>query len=250
MPPSSNTLLTSALVGAGLGTGAVLAWFYFLHLNKSPPLPKELEEEEEDTPLIWPEGLEEPSTPPLHVAIGSTNPTKTGAVKAAFFECFPRESLQGEFIGYSVPSGVSAQPMGDKETRLGAMERARGAFQAYVDAHDGQAPDYAVGLEGGCGEEEGEEGGMYCFAYMCVLDKSNTLGVAKTGSLQLPNSVAALVRGGMELGLADDQVFGRVGSKSGEGAVGLLTKGRIDRTGYYKHAMILALARFISNDKY
>lgn len=161
---------------------------------------------------------------------------------------FPKESLRGEFLGYSVPSGVSAQPMGDRETRQGATERARNALQAYRDAHGGEAPDFGVGLEGGCGEEEGGE--LTCFAYMVVVSKEGVVGWAKTGSLLLPSSVAALVRGGLELGLADDKVFGRVGSKSGEGAVGLLTKGRVDRTAYYKHAMILALARFVSADKY
>ena len=136
-------ILLSALVGAGLGTGAVLLAWSFQHSwvpsSSSPP------QEDDDPPLIWPEGLDEPTTPPLRVAIGSTNPTKTGAVKAAFYEMFPKESLQGEFVGYSVPSGVSAQPMGDKETRQGATERARHALQAYRDAHGGEAPDYGVG---------------------------------------------------------------------------------------------------------
>lgn len=38
------------------------------------------------------------------------------------------------------------------------------------------------------------------------------------------------VAGGMELGEADDHVFERSNSKQEDGAVGLLTKGLIDRT--------------------
>ena len=40
-------------------------------------------------------------------------------------ECFPDRTIEVE--GCSVPSGVSDQPFSDSETKLGAMNRARGA---------------------------------------------------------------------------------------------------------------------------
>lgn len=54
---------------------------------------------------------------------------------------------------------------------------------------------------------------------------------------------------GMELGVADDQVFGRVDSKREGGSVGLLSGGLIDRTAYYEHAMTLALVPFMDCNK-
>ncbi len=54
---------------------------------------------------------------------------------------------------------------------------------------------------------------------------------------------------GIELGVADDQVFGRVDSKREGGSVGLLSGGLIDRTAYYEHAMILALVPFMDCNK-
>jgi non-canonical (house-cleaning) NTP pyrophosphatase len=48
----------------------------------------------------------------------------------------------------------------------------------------------------------------------------------------------------MELGDADDVVFGRTNSKQENGAVGLLTENVIDRTAYYVQALILALIPF------
>jgi non-canonical (house-cleaning) NTP pyrophosphatase len=60
----------------------------------------------------------------------------------------------------------------------------------------------------------------------------------------LPDEVAALVRGGMELGHADDVVFGRSNSKQEDGSVGLLTGGVINRETYYAHAVVLALIPF------
>ncbi|MDD5263960.1 MAG: DUF84 family protein, partial [Candidatus Bipolaricaulis sp.] len=60
----------------------------------------------------------------------------------------------------------------------------------------------------------------------------------------LPDTVAALVRQGVELGEADDRVFGRTDSKRDVGAVGLLTGEVIDRTALYEHAVVLALIPF------
>ncbi len=69
-------------------------------------------------------------------------------------------------------------------------------------------------------------------------------GKARTGAFMLPQEVANLVRSGIELGHADDQVFGRSNSKQTNGAVGLLTADLIDRQRYYEHAVILALVPF------
>lgn len=75
-------------------------------------------------------------------------------------------------------------------------------------------------------------------------------GYARSGSLNLPKVVSDLVESGVELGLAGDQVFSRSDTKHGSGVVGLLTKGQIDRTQYYVHALILALAPFVMKDYY
>ena len=48
----------------------------------------------------------------------------------------------------------------------------------------------------------------------------------------------------MELGHADDEVFGRDNSKQQNGAIGLLTDDLVDREAYYIHAVIMALVPF------
>ncbi len=45
----------------------------------------------------------------------------------------------------------------------------------------------------------------------------------------------------MALGDADDAVFGRSNSKHEDGTVGILSHGVVDRTEYYRHALVLAL---------
>lgn len=182
---------------------------------------------------------------PQAVTVGSTNAVKVNAARAAFSAAFPTADFT--FSSFPAASGVPAQPMGDPETRLGAQNRARAACAAHAAANGGAAPDFSVGLEGGCAEEFGT---LVCFAWMCVLGPAGAESFSRTATLPLPPAVAALVRAGVELGEADDLVFGRVGSKGKDGAVGLLTKGAITRTAYYEHALVLALAPFISAEHF
>jgi inosine/xanthosine triphosphatase len=106
--------------------------------------------------------------------------------------------------------------------------------------------DYWVGIEGGVEEIDGR---LAAFAWV-VIRSSDQAGRARTGAFFLPEAVAHLVRDGMELGDADDRVFGCTDSKREGGAVGLLTGGTIDRTGLYQHAVALALIPFRNADLY
>ena len=81
-------------------------------------------------------------------------------------------------------------------------------------------------------------------------DKKPVYGIAKTGTFLLPKSVTKMVKNGMELGDADDKVFGRTKSGQGSGTVGLLTDKLITRSQYYEHAIVLALVPWIRPDVY
>ena len=148
--------------------------------------------------------------------------------------------------GYNSPSGVSDQPVGDEETSRGATNRAIHAYKAYQETHEGRSPAFSVGLEGGI---DRKSRGMECFAYMVIFD-GNTFGSAKTATFTLPEAIATLVDGGMELGEADDQVFRTINSKQGQGTVGQLTKGAISRTSYYVDAVCLAFIPFLWPELY
>ena len=170
------------------------------------------------------------------VVVASRNPVKLGAVKGAFRQMVP--GVAAEVAGVSVESGVSDQPLSDLETLHGAEARAEAAEVLRPEA------DYWVGIEGGIESRAGnctENGGMMAFAWV-VVRSSFGLGRARSGTFFLPDEVARLVRDGMELGEADDIVFARSNSKQEEGAVGLLTRGVIDRRALYEHAVVLALA--------
>lgn len=173
-----------------------------------------------------------------HLIIASKNPVKIQSTLAGFSQVFPNETFTT--TGINVPSNVPDQPMTDEQTLQGALNRATNARAASPSA------DYWIGLEGGVHDHAGT---LEAFAWIVILSSTQS-SRARTATFQLPPQVAALVHQGVELGHADDQVFGRSNSKQTNGAVGLLTHDLIDRTAYYAHAVVLALIPFLNPTLY
>jgi inosine/xanthosine triphosphatase len=173
------------------------------------------------------------------VFIGSANPVKIECTKKGFSEVFG-ESVPFKFIGRSVDSGISDQPMSNVETLTGARNRAENLKKIFPNG------DYYVGIEGGVQIVDGD---MEAFAWVVIIH-GDQIGKAQTSTFQLPPQIVGLINNGIELGHADDIVFRRNNSKQGNGAVGLLTGDVIDRVEYYRHAVILALVPFINKEYY
>ena len=178
---------------------------------------------------------------PLRIAVGSKNPVKLAAVRQAFFRAFPDRPLV--CVGHDVPSGVSDQPWGHDETRKGAFGRQSGALRAETGA------DYAVGIEGGVVDVFD---GLRSVAYVAIRrSRDSWESVEHTASFKLPPRVERLLRGQepghgkLELGAACDLVFNETNSKQRGGTVGAVTRGLLDRTAYYEHAIVCALAPFL-----
>ncbi|MCK6577507.1 MAG: inosine/xanthosine triphosphatase [Anaerolineae bacterium] len=169
----------------------------------------------------------------LHkIVVASTNPVKINAALNGFRRMFAGRDYV--VTGVSVPSSVSDQPMSDEETRQGALNRARAAHTAQPDG------DVWVGIEGGI---DSARGVMEAFAWVVITDGART-GMSRTAAFTLPEETAALIRQGLELGDADDRIFGRSNSKQQNGSVGILTGDVIDRLAFYEQAVILALIPF------
>jgi inosine/xanthosine triphosphatase len=148
--------------------------------------------------------------------------------------------IKVEIISQEVPSGVSIQPRGTEEIMRGALNRANNVREAKHDAN------YWVGIEVGVDDYMDE---MSVYAWIVVLSE-HQCGKGRTGTFFLPEAVAELIRDGMEMGDADDIVFGRTNSKQANGAIGLLTNDVVDRTGYYEEAVIMALIPFKNPELY
>lgn len=174
----------------------------------------------------------------LQVIIASENPVKMQAVQNAFTKVFPQEEFS--FVWISVPSGVADQPMTNDETFLGAQNRAYNAKIKLPDA------DYRVGIEGGIEKKWSE---MEVFAWI-VISSAKQIGKGRSSTFFLPSKIVKLIDQWIELGKADDIVFGRENSKHGNGAVGILTGDLITRTAYYVEPIILALIPFRNKELY
>lgn len=172
----------------------------------------------------------------MKIVLASENPVKLDAVKSGFSVFFQ----DFEFECISTNSGVSHQPLTDRETLLGARNRVAEARQRIHDA------EFWVGIEGGV---QADDMGLIAFAWVVIYSRGKS-GESRTATFTLPEKVAHLVAGGLELGLANDLVFKTSNSKQQNGAAGLLTQDKTNRAELYRQAVILALIPFINPDLY
>ena len=175
----------------------------------------------------------------MRIIVGSQNPAKLEAVSVAFTSFFPEDRFEVQPV--SVPSGVSIQPLSDTETLMGATNRAKAARELEPNA------DFWVGIEGGLHPSPGELSSYLSFSWVVVFGMDH-VGRGRSASYELPKAICDLIRQGMELGDADDLIFGVSGSKRDSGGVGLLTDGRVTRSQFYAEAVKLALIPFVNPD--
>ena len=169
----------------------------------------------------------------MKVVVGSTNPVKIEATKKAFAKVWPKKKW--EVVGVEVSSGVSHQPMTDKEALKGARNRAKGALKLVC-------ADFGVGLEGGLQDFEGI---WFDTGWIVIIDKKGLEGIGSTIRMQNAPKTIKMVQAGMELGHVDDIVFKVKNSKQGDGHFGLMSKNAVTRAEAYTEGVISALVRFI-----
>ncbi len=147
---------------------------------------------------------------------------------------------RAQIVALDVPSGVPGQPRGDRQTRRGAVNRARAARVA-------ARADWGIGLEAGIIETEF---GMMTCAWVAIVDRAGRVGIGGSTNMLLPAEVAARVQAGEELGAAMD-AFARIEDvKRKMGAIGVLTRGLSNRQRAYEYMVKLAVARFLWKGAY
>ncbi len=172
----------------------------------------------------------------MKIAVGTDNPVKYRAVRNVMRRLFP----DAQVIALRVPSGLPEQPIGDDETRQGALNRAQAARLA---TH----ADWGVGIEGGVVECEF---GMMTCAWCAIKDRSGRVGIGGSTNMLLPEEVAERVRAGEELGHAMDEFAKITNVKRKMGAIGVMTKGLTDRQRAYEFIVKMAVVKFLWKEKY
>ena len=170
----------------------------------------------------------------MKVAIGSINPVKVKACEKVM------EKIYGdvEIISVKAPSGVSHTPLSHEEMIEGARNR---AFYALKKAN----ADMAVGMEGGISEINGK---YFLTGWVVVVDKNGKIGIGGGSKAELPSFVIEKVKKGKELGDIMDELIGEKDTKRKMGAIGIFTKGLIDRQKLWEISLIYALAKFLRPD--
>lgn len=131
--------------------------------------------------------------------------------------------------------------MSDTEAITGATNRAQSALAATPDAA------FGVGLEGGLNRVGAA---WFDCGWIVVVDRQRHQGIASSARLHTPEKIMALIRSGMELGEANNLLFGQTNSKEEEGHFGLMTKGIYTRMDAYRDAVVSALSSFLHPELY
>jgi inosine/xanthosine triphosphatase len=168
----------------------------------------------------------------MKINVGSKNEVKVSAVREAIQDY---DFLAGaEVVGMEVASEVAEQPKTRDETMKGAMNRARKAFKDC---------DYSVGIEAGLMKVPNTKTD-YMNATVCAIYDGKGYHLGMASAFEYPPEVTKLV---FKEGLDINEAFYKVGLTenpkigSAEGAIGILTKGRITRKGYTKQSITMAL---------
>nr|WP_188499135.1 DUF84 family protein [Pullulanibacillus pueri] len=157
------------------------------------------------------------------IGVGSSNPAKIKPVERF---C---ASLEMEVFGLEVPSGVSDQPIGDRETLEGAKNRA----QAVLNQSDA---DIGIGLEGGV-TTIGDT--MYVCNWGALVDREGRCLTASGAGIALPQTIAEGINAGRELGDVIDDYTSQTNVKQGQGTIGILTNGRVTRDEMFYQIIVL-----------
>jgi len=171
----------------------------------------------------------------MAVAIGSTNRVKVEALEEVL-KGYPAFEGVG-VVAVSIPSKVADQPMSLNETLQGAINRARGAFEGVSGSL------YGVGIESGLTVFEEGSGRFFDVTLCCIYD-GESVAIGQSCAFALPPQVVELiVHQGLDLGQACLAAGLTTNSSLGtaEGAIGLLTRGRMTRKAYTCQAISMAM---------
>jgi len=169
----------------------------------------------------------------LKILVGSENKAKVQAVVEAFTEY--AHLAQAEVSGISADSGVSDQPKSLDETVQGAMNRARGAFVECT---------YSIGIESGLMHVPNTKSGYVDVCAAAIYDgKEFHLGLSSAWEFPDKEIIRSMIDEGLDMSQAINKAGLTKNPKIGseEGAIGIMTKGRMDRKEYTKQALRMAL---------
>lgn len=175
------------------------------------------------------------------VVVGSKNPVKVKATANVFGRFYPSV----EVVGLGVKTAVPPQPIGLEATISGAVERAKEAMKLRRDS------EYAVGIEAGLVPVPMTMTGYMDQQFAAIVDRMGVVTVGGGSSFEYPPVIlSSVLRKGVEVGSAMEDLTGIRGLGKRQGAIGFLSRGALDRTGLTEQAVLMALVPRLSWEFY
>jgi len=178
----------------------------------------------------------------LEICVGSSNPVKINAVSSTFNDVLRALGMEKDILveGHDVASGVPNQPIGLGVIYNGAKNRANAVME--IGRYD-----YYVGLEAGIYHL----GDQFIDLQFCVIiDNEGWSTVGHGGGFTYPKDVIRDVMAGEEVGEIFARMSGNGDIKKQEGAIGMLSRGILNRTEFSKQSVLMALIPRISPSFY
>jgi inosine/xanthosine triphosphatase len=169
----------------------------------------------------------------MKIGIGSKNQVKIAALKE-ILQDYPRFN-DAEIIAVDVLSEVNGQPTSLDETITGAMNRSRNACK--------KGYSYGFGMESGLMAVPYTKTG-YMDVCVCAIYDGQEYHLGLSSAWEAPKSITEYItKEGLDMNEAAFMagVTSNPNIGSGEGLVGVMTKGRLTRKEYTKEAIRTAL---------
>ncbi len=169
----------------------------------------------------------------MRINVGSKNQTKIAGVQNAI-ALYPKLFPDAEVIGVDIPIELYGHPKNLTETVAGAVDRAK---QAFTDC------DYSIGLEGGLMAVPHSTTG-YMETGVCAIYDGSKIYLGLSPSFEWPTEATKLILSNeadgsqalKQIGLTEHEKIG-----TGQGAVGLLTDGKLTREKFVEYSVIMAI---------
>lgn len=160
----------------------------------------------------------------MDIAVGSMNQVKVEAVRTVMEKIYGNVRI----IPVKAESGVPEQPFGG-DTYKGAVNRAKAALGGH---------SLGVGIEAGVFEIGGH---LYDVQHCAVAAPDGSVTVGMSSGFRYPDRIAELVRGGMTVGDAMSRSYDNAARGNKDGAVGVLSKGLLDRKALTEQSVTAAM---------
>lgn len=176
----------------------------------------------------------------MRIAVGSTNLVKIKAARNVFRRFFTRVHVEGVDVGAELPP----QPIGKSKIIACAIRRAKRALTS------GKF-DLGVGIEAGLVRAPRTISGFVDVQWCAIVDRRGVITLGHGPGFEYPAKlVKEVLSKGTEVGWVMERITGikRIGERMG--AVGYLSRGRLDRIRLTEQAVLVAMIPRLSPKLY